>query len=136
MYFLTFAQQFAPDEIIQIDPKTESTYSELIDGRGSFDDNEKVLIQRAHVLCNQIVNRMDKLDRTEIYHVESALSDKSAVIDILESHYHGEIPDIVPIYLSRVLYKTEFNALDQTQQQIIKTLAVYICISAKDKITH
>lgn len=128
MIFKEFCREFATDEPIQI----RSMYPI------EFTPVENELIRRAHILSNNIKHKMDVLDRIEISYIEEKLKDKDAVVEILESCYHGEIPGFLPMHLTAILYDCdpeEFNNLSADKQQIIKTLAVYICISAKDKIS-
>lgn len=123
MYFQEFCMRIAnPDHITTpLSPIEEPSYE----------------IQRlTHVLIVQLVNRMGILDHTHVWHVENAFNELESmdrIEEILKERYNGEIPNWVIESLAMNLYRVRFHELNETQQAIIKTLAVYICISAKGK---
>ena len=86
---------------------------------------------RVHNLIKQLVYKMDILDHVHVWYVENALSDMTEVEEKLKSFNNGDVPDWVINELSTNLYRQSFQELNKNQQSIIKTLAVYICISGK-----
>lgn len=127
MSFLQYANDFASDDLLHIEP---------IDRELTPVENE--LVRRAHICIRTIKHQRDNFDRISLGYVEEYLHDTKEVSSIMETVYNGDVPDILPLTLASDLYDVDysgFNDLTSDQQKIIKTLAMYICISAKDTIT-
>ena len=80
--------------------------------------------------------KVNIVDKINVPLIESASADISEVESKLKDFNNGDIPDCILVELSNGLYGESdqpFTSLTIDQQNIIKILAVYICISAMDK---
>lgn len=87
---------------------------------------------RVNAMIAIMENKVNILDKIHVDFIQSAMADMSVVEKKLKQFNDGDVPDYVLIRLSDGLYGKQFNELTICQQNIIKILAVYICISALD----
>lgn len=94
-----------------------------------YAEHDVDLKQRADALVEIMKNKMGILDRVPIPFIEEAFIDHDRVEMLLKNFRNGDVPDYLLIVFSQRLYGREFADLTVEQQAIIKTLAMYICIS-------
>lgn len=88
----------------------------------SYPDEYK---SKMDILVNFMKFKMSRLDKIEIPFIQETVN-----IDTIISKMKDDpmIPTGIPNNLSIELYHKQFNELDNTEQQIIKVLSIYIII--------
>lgn len=117
MYFQEFCNMVATTERIDDDLNVDESVV--------TDDMKR----RAKALCSIMSTKVDIADRIEIPYIESAFQNLSKAETALQLYNDGDVPDYLLKEFSTNLYHQELKELTDEQQNIIKTLAAYICIS-------
>lgn len=109
----------------------------MVAATGRIDDDLNVdesvvtddMKRRVKALCSIMSTKVGIADRIEIPYIESAFQNLDKAEAVLQSYNDGDVPDYLLKEFSTNLYHQELKELTDEQQNIIKTLAAYICIS-------
>lgn len=112
-------------------------FCNMVASTGRIDDDLNVdesvvtddMKRRMKALCSIMSTKIDIADRIEIPYIESAFQNLGKAETALQSYNDGDVPDYLLKEFSTNLYHQELKELTDEQQNIIKTLAAYICIS-------
>lgn len=85
-------------------------------------------VQAVEVMVSSMKLKRDVFDRISVPFIEEAFISQDWVSCLESNLVMGEIPDGIIKRLSEGIYEKPVSELDVSQQEIIRILAVYICI--------